>query len=130
MEIKLNESEFWEILKFLEYQKSFSFIFAGFTMVLAAGLFSVSRMDLLVWDPVLWVMSRLFIVSAGFGIVMLVRGAYYIFVAFQFRRGNLKCISCKRPHRCSNETRRKLRGKEYVLLKCFGFRYSLRIKKI
>lgn len=126
--ITLSKMETKEIISFLEFQKSFSFIFGGFAIVLSAGIYAVSQVGFSPWVPMAYILLRIFIVSAVFGFVLFGRGAYLIVVSALFDKGKVKFIVCKRSHWCANKSMKKLKGHKYVMMKCLWFRYALRIE--
>ncbi len=126
--IILSQMESKEIISFLEFQKSFSFIFGGFAIVLAAGIYTVSQVGFSPWVPMAYILLRIFIVSAVFGFVLFGRGIYLIIISSRFDKGKIKFVVCKRPHWCANRSVKKLKGHKYVMMRCLWFHYALRIE--
>ncbi len=126
--IHISASEYREILDVLEHRRSFCFGFGGLNVLVAASIFAVSKFELQLPDIMIYVLLRIFVVTAVFGIFLLAAGIWNSVIMAMFERGNAETVKCNRPKNCANYHRWELKGKVFVLLKCYGFRYALRVR--
>lgn len=129
-EIVLTKKEFQEVENAIKAKMWFQYFFGGANVVVATAIYTLSETGVEVESTLIYVLVRVFVLCGLFGFAFLGKGVASTVALTMFKQGKCEVVECEKPHFCENYRRRELQGKHYVMLKCCGIRYALRLQKL